>query len=395
MAAKSEFTQADFIADKQCDSAYTPLTTNNSNKANIRRADLDWIRVLAVPLLVPFHSALIFNLNPYAVMYVKDSINSGFLDIFSGWIHQFHMPILFYVAGASTYFALKKRTLLQYAKERFLKLLIPALAAICLLVPPMTYITSISLGNETTFSQHFVGFWNFNVADLNGISGCFTTAHIWFLIFLFVFSIVGLPLFIAFKGGKGINKIIEKIGGFGFIAILFVISALAARTNILGGMNPLYYFIAFFTGFVFMIDQRVQNSIDKFAGCALVLGICLEICRHFFMGFIYDWTHSGNLIFVLKQLNRWFWLLGLLGFGHRYLNKSSNLLKYLSSASFPFYIFHLLINTIIGFYIIKLPIGVCAKYLLIVVITIATTFGVYELVKRIPLIRFLFGIRKK
>ena len=44
-----------------------------------RRYDLDWLRVLGVLLLVPFHVALIFVLDPYTIMYIKDVVNSRLL----------------------------------------------------------------------------------------------------------------------------------------------------------------------------------------------------------------------------------------------------------------------------------------------------------------------------
>ena len=74
-----------------------------------RRTDLDWLRIIAVLLLVPLHSSLVFNLHPEVVMYIKDHVDSNLLGRLAGWVHQFHMPLLFYVAGASSYFALKKR----------------------------------------------------------------------------------------------------------------------------------------------------------------------------------------------------------------------------------------------------------------------------------------------
>lgn len=376
---------------------YSENSTRTIDKKSIRRTDLDWIRILAVMLLVPFHSALIFVLSPHSVMYVKDTVNSGVLDHLAGWIHQFHMPILFYVAGASTYFALKKRTAFQYVKERFLKLLVPAISGICLLIPPMTYITAMAQGTQTTFLQHFLGFWRINPIDLNGITGNFTPAHLWFLIFLFIFSLIGLPLFLLIKGDRitnGLKKIIDKTGAWVIIAILFLLSTLAAKTNILGDINPIYYFISFFAGYLLMIDERIQISIDKIASYALVLGICTEITRQFFMSDIHHLTNSDTVTFIIKQLNRWLWVFAILGYGHRFLNKSNNLLKYLASASFPFYIFHLLVNTIIGFFIIKLPICIGVKYVIIVVLTIISTFGVYEVVKRFPFVRFLFGIKK-
>lgn len=363
-----------------------------------RRTDLDWIRVLAVLLLVPFHGALIFVLSPYAVMYVKDTVGSSFLDIFSGWIHQFHMPILFYVAGASTFFALKKRTAAQYVKERFLKLLLPALAGIVLLIPPMTYITAIWNGAHISYGEHFLNFWHFNPADLNGLSGCFTPAHTWFLIYLFLYSLVCLPLFKGISHNRALDclsRIIDKVGTITVMVVLFVLTTLAAKTNLLGSINPIYYILLFFTGFLFMADARFQKTIDKGAIVFLVAGVVFETVRHLYLYDIQQITQSEWIVLIIEQLNRWWWLLAALGFGHKYLNKNNKVLAYLSGASFPFYIFHLLVTTIVGYFVIRLHACIGIKYLIIIVASTALTLFVYQIVKRIPFVRFLFGIKKK
>lgn len=363
-----------------------------------RRNDLDWIRVIAVLLLVPFHAALIFILSPYAVMYVKDVEDSRSLDIFAGWIHQYHMPILFYVAGASTFFALAKRSGGQYIKERFLKLLVPAIAGLVLLIPPMTYIWVCAHGSDISFIQHFIGFWHINPADLNGLSGCFTPAHLWFLIYLFIFSLIALPLFLVLRRDKvlaGIKKTVDAIGSFGVILILVILSLLAARTYLLGDINPIYYFLIFITGYIFMADERIQKSIDKSAPYMLVLGMIFEAARHMFLYDICQWAGSDIPGFFIEQMNRWFWLLALLGFGHRLLRNRNSLLTYLSASSFPFYIFHMIVTTLVGCVIVRLQTEIWIKYLAIVVLSILLTFLVYEIVRRIPVIRFIFGIRKK
>jgi len=368
------------------------MTTETIIKST-RRIDLDWLRVLAVLLLVPFHSALIFIHDPQVIMYVKDKISNPFLNHFAGWIHQFHMPLLFYVSGASTYFSLRKREGGQYIKERFLKLLMPAITGLIVIIPPITYIALISKGISVSFGQHFINFWQFENADLTGMDGKFTPAHLWFLLFLFVFSLIGLLFFSMLKKDKSIKTfkiIIDKTGIPVIILVIFILLTSAADLNILGDKNPVYYFLIFFCGYLFMIDDRFQHTIDKYAWLFLVTGISCEIIRLFSYSFI----SNGTVVLILSNLNRWMWLLCIVGLGHRSLRTNNRVLKYLSSVSFPFYIFHLLLNTIVGFYIIKLPFGAGIKYSIIVVLTISSTFLVYEFVKRIPFIRFLFGIKK-
>ena len=173
------------------------MTTETiSNLKNTRRTDLDWLRVLAVLLLVPFHSALIFIADPHVVMYVKDGVSSSLLNRFAGWIHQFHMPLLFYVSGAATYFSLKKRKSGQYIKERFLKLLIPAISGLLLVIPPITYIAQIAKGNSLTYWQHFTNFWQLRNADLTGMDGKFTPAHLWFSFISLCFFFGGVTVFL-------------------------------------------------------------------------------------------------------------------------------------------------------------------------------------------------------
>ncbi len=367
-------------------------TETNINIKNARRVDLDWLRVLAVLLLVPFHSAFIFIHDPQVVMYVKDEISSSFLNHFAGWIHQFHMPLLFYVSGAATYFSLKKRKAGQYFKERFLKLLIPAFSGLIFIIPVITYIAMVSKGNSIDFWSHLANFWQFGNVDLTGMDGRFTPAHLWFLLFLFVFSLIGLPFFSILKkegSVRLVKRVIDKTGIPIIIFITFIVLTSSATLNILGDKNPIYYFLAFFCGYLFMMDNRFQHAIDKYVWLFLLTGVSCEIMRQFSYSFI----SNGTIILILSNLNRWMWLLTILGFGHRYLNKNNNTLKYLSTASYSFYIFHLLLNTVVGFYIIKLPFGAGIKYSLIVVLTILSTFLVYEIVKRIPIIRFLFGIK--
>ncbi|MFN2272373.1 MAG: acyltransferase, partial [Anaerolineae bacterium] len=90
------------------------------------------------------------------------------------------------------------------------------------------------------------------------------------------------------------------------------------------------------------------------------------------------------------------WLIAILGFGRRWLSRGSRLLSYLSEASYPFYILHMPINTIVGYFVIQWPVGIAIKYLVINVVTILATYTVYEvLVKRTQVTRFLFGMKPK
>ena len=73
-----------------------------------RRYDLDALRVLAVLLLIVFHSARVFDV--FDPFYVKNPETS---DPFSwavvAFLNPWHMPLLFVLAGAATWLALGHR----------------------------------------------------------------------------------------------------------------------------------------------------------------------------------------------------------------------------------------------------------------------------------------------
>ena len=55
------------------------------------------------------------------------SLSKG-LSYFVEYLGPWHMPLLFFLAGASTWFALSHRSGRQYAGERFKRLFIPFIA---------------------------------------------------------------------------------------------------------------------------------------------------------------------------------------------------------------------------------------------------------------------------
>lgn len=362
-----------------------------------RRNDIDWLRIFAVLLLIPFHSALIFVLDPNSIMYIKDSVNSEFLYRMEGVIHQFHMPLLFALSGISTCFALRFRSGRQYMGERLRRLLIPAVFGIVVLIPPMTYITSVTRGDSKSFISHFIGFFSINPSDLAGYLGTFTPAHLWFIVFLFIFSVIGLPLFLLMIKGKKHETDKKHRNFFSLpftLALLGIPVALAASLDILGDKNPVVYFLIFFYGFLIMTDESYQKSIDRDAPFILIIAVIFEIIRQTVPMTSPELSLPWLLYGLMENINYWLWVMAILGLGHRFLNKGGPVLRYLSEAAFPFYILHLPLNTLVGYFIIKLSMGIAPKYILIVLLTIAADFMVYEILKRMNLFRFLLGMKR-
>lgn len=341
-----------------------------------RRYDLDWLRVAGVFLVVVFHTMMIFILEPWAVVYIKDTeYVHGFKPV-SSFIHIFHMPLMFVIAGMSVKFSLQRRTAEKFLKERFSKLLLPAIFGCIVLNPVMTYLYMVSSGGNLTFTEHLVGYFSKNPGDLSGIDGGFTPAHFWFLIFLFLFSCLGLPLFLRGKH-KPVGFLAKPYG-----MLLFAIPiALASLTNILEDKNPITYFLEFLMGYYMMCDDRYREALkrDK-VGYAIVGILCAVISIS--LGERLEQGMAGTVILALvTQVSSLSIIFALIGTGDSYWNKNCGVLKYLSGACFPIYIIHMLVNTVVGFFVVHLSIPAFVKFLIILVLTVLISIAVYECVQ--------------
>jgi len=127
--------------------------------------------------------------------------------------------------------------------------------------------------------------------------------------------------------------------------------------------------IAFACAIIFFLDELAEP--DKYYG-----------------------STSFAAVSLLQALNAWAWLLAILGFGGRFLNRNNKYLSYANEAVLPFYILHQTIIISIGFYVVQWNTGVGPKYLFISLTSFIAIMLIYELlVRRFNVLRFLFGMR--
>jgi len=105
---------------------------------------------------------------------------------------------------------------------------------------------------------------------------------------------------------------------------------------------------------------------------------------------------SAMDIFIafLRTMNMWLTLIVILGYGNKLLNFPHKAINYMNEAAFPIYIIHQSILVVVGYYIVKLNVGIYPKFFMIMFLTLAASFLLYEFViKRLAVTRMLFGIK--
>jgi len=101
-----------------------------------------------------------------------------------------------------------------------------------------------------------------------------------------------------------------------------------------------------------------------------------------------------NISASLRYDLDWFMFLAFLGFARQQLSFLSPILGYANQAVLPFYILHQPVLLCIGFFVVQWQIPDLLKYMVIAVPSFMLIIGLYEfLVRRINLMRFMFGIK--
>ena len=371
-----------------------------------RRYDIDWLRLIAVFLLFFFHTAVIFH--PWSDNYIKnDQLSPLIAYIFVWTLGHWHMSLFFMLAGASTYFALRKRSAVEYIKERVKRLFIPLVFGTLVLIPPLSY---LGLLNHSDYSQSFIAwfpsFFHLQTADLNGFFlGGLTVGHLWFILHLLVYSLIALPLFLYFNRDSG-RRWTERIAGILMkpAVLLLLFPALLALISkfpwVLGG-NPLFYITFFILGFILMSDQRLMDEIDRYRLVLLILGI-VPLAGLITMSATNSWPanvpESADVIMngYRNGFVPWFFILALLAYGRRLLNFTNGFLRYFAEGAYPIYILHQTVLMAIAFFVVQWSLGVAAKYSIIVALSFAGTVLAYDiLVRRTNVTRFLFGMKPR
>jgi hypothetical protein len=386
-----------------------------------RRGDVDSIRALIVLGLVFFHAARIFDLMPY---YVKNQQTSVLLMALVGFFSQWGMPLLFFMAGIATWHSLNRRSVSQFIRERIRRLLVPFLFGVAVIVPPLRYYNLLTNPDyHDSFRQFYPQFLRVVITPTfprffraDPAVGLFEIAHLWFLYYLFVFSLMALPLFVYLKRDAG-KKLVsflarnsEPRGAILLLAIPVVSIEVFVQAGESAGWNRYSFLFFLVCGYLFASDARFEESARRNAVIALIVGT-LALAVFFRVSVLtfqegIDPSRGYALESVLwrsfKGCSAFFWVMGIWGLGQRYsrrrtkprLGLSKSILRYSNEAVLPFYIIHETVVVIIGFYVVNWEVGVMTKYFLISGASVAATLLIYEaLFRHARITRALLGMK--
>lgn len=352
----------------------------------MRKYFIDNLRFIAVLLLFPFHTSMIYN-NFGEDFYVK-GVGAAAPTIFIFAVHPWFMPLLFVLAGIGTRYALQRRTPGQYARERVVKLLVPFVAGILLLVPVQTYSAERFHNGYTGgyFAQYRLFFGK--VTDFTGYAGGLTPGQLWFILYLFIISMAALPLITLYRKSRQLAP-----GRWPVLALapLCLLTFLMTGVGDIGGKSLGEYFMLFGWGYLLLADadlqQKLQRSRWRLLAAALPPGVVFVLMPTLFglsTGFVYD---------LLMRVYGWLAVLAILAFGRQHLDFSTPFTRYMAAAAFPVYMLHQSVLVAVAYYVFLLTNDIGLQFPLILCGSLLLTFLLYEVCRRIPFVRLLLGIK--
>jgi peptidoglycan/LPS O-acetylase OafA/YrhL len=356
---------------------------------------------MCILLLFPFHTALVFSAGWFGY-YVTSDYTSNAAFWFIGSVDPWIMPLLFCVAGLSTKFALQKRTPVVYLKERVTKLLVPFLAGLVLICPIMAYYAlKFHAGFTGSYADAFLHFFSSITTNPfssgSSFAGDFSPDHLWFILFLFIISVLALGVILLGQKITWLHINADKIG----LPVLVLLFIPVWLLNFVGfsvtGYSFLSYFAMFLIGYYLIPMDSVQALLEKNWLVLLAAWIILTIgvlCGAHILGYM-ELLRGYSALHVLTG---WMGVLALMGAGRHLFNRTNNFAAYMGAASYPVYIIHQAVLVAIAYYVVMWIAAPALQFTVILIGSLLLTFACYEILKRIPVVRALFGIagpRKK
>ena len=371
---------------------------------SVRRADTDWLMVLAVLLVFCVHAAQVFS--PWQSWHVQNrdrSLLLAHLMLLTGpWL----MPLFMFLAGRNAFHSLRTRSNGTFVRERLVRLFVPLLAGTLLLVPPQLYVRRILDG---TFQGSFIAFYPHFFEGLYP-DGNFSWGHLWFLAYLFVYGLLALPLMRRVErrhrphapgGGLPGSATLWVLVGAVILAQV-VLRAPFPQTNALvdDWANHALLLPAYVVGFLVasspaleadILEQRWRmtalglTATVAITATAWTQGLDFRLPDSYSPWYLWFWAASG--------VATWAWVFAITGLARLHLTVVPPPLRPARHAVFAFYAFHQPIVVLIAWKLVGSPLGVGPKMLLLLTLAFVVTAGCCALVALWRPAHVLFGMR--
>ncbi len=379
-----------------------------------RKYYLDWLRVIALGLLILYHTGCLYAPWPYNLKspHPLPQIEWALLAL-----NPWRLALLFLISGVACRYLIAKLGPGGLALDRVRRLVPVLLFAMTVVIPPQTYVELLSKGLTR---ESYPQFWLFSYlgADQRLVAPLHKTMptydHLWFVAYLLVYSLIyaGAAALWARRGEawrrapaadapRRLPLWLLIVGpAIWLIASLLVIDRWFPQTGWLGddwGAHLKW-------GGLFVTGVLLAGRDDFWAwarrrrrelAVAALAGLGLQVADHAWWLTGRQDPHWSSLLWSgASGAFAWATILALIGLAAQRLDRPSPALSYLNAAILPVYVLHQPILLVSAYFLFPLGLPWPEEAGLLIAITLLGALAIYELaIRRFGLMRFLFGLK--
>ena len=311
-------------------------------------------------------------------------------DVVMYILYPWFMPLLFLLAGISARYALQRHSGKEWFKARTRKLLVPGTIGLFVFHWMVGYFNTVVAQNEGMFDG-LPGVAKYAIMAVSGIG------PLWFIQLLWVLSLLLLLLRALDRKDRlwswcGKANIVWII----LLGVLFWAGEQTLVKNprpdspdgLVNLYKPVFYLVNFLLGYYVFSHDEVQEKLKKawipLLCCAAVAGVVLIATT-----FGQDNTSPAYMGSPLNCLYGWLACLALIGWFQAKFDRTGSFAAYMTRTSFGLYIVHYLVVASLGYMMktyTQLP--PWSMYLILTVAVFTLTPLLYELLHRIPFVRW-------
>lgn len=370
-----------------------------------RRADLDWLRVLAFALLIAYHAGMAWS---GWTWHLEAAESLAPLREVMRFVNRWRMPLIFLVSGGAIMLALGTRPAGAFTRDRLRRLGLPLLFGMAVVVPPQVWLERRFRGQT---EDGFLA-WLPHAFDGGPYpAGNLSWHHLWFLAYVLALTFVLLPVFLWARGSRG-RAVLDRAGraaargGLQWLAALPLAASILWLAPVSRNVNGLvgdwhgivsYGVLLLFGAFLYGAPPLL-DAVARQRMLSLAVGIVAYalLCLLFFKGEVRPAIAAAErpAFALLSAVNTLAWLFTAVGFAHRHLGARPAFLAAATEAVYPFYILHQTVTVIVVYGLLRLGVAPWTGFALAVIGTFAGTSALYfGVVRPVAWLRPLFGLR--
>jgi len=379
-----------------------------------RWTEIDVLRVVLVFLVVAFHAARVFD--PFDFYVKGPEIQALGPVVLLGALCG--MPLFFLLAGFALWHSLGRRGPRSLARERAVRLGLPFVLGVLVLVPPQIHMQRLQDGTAGSYWDTARDFVSVRpVAELplpvdGSGGGPFEPAHLWFLAYLLVFTLLLLPALWPLRRAPARGAAVARrlATGRGLLLVAAAVAAVEAlhAAEDAGGWSRWTYPAFLAAGFVLAADDAPWRALIAVRRRALLLGTLGFLALAATAAGLHDRLGDGLLTGHTGEAMAWRAGQGLTGcllvaavLGHVGARRerspmagTSRLLAWAGAVALPVYLVHQTVGVVLAYPVLDAGVPAGVALLLIAAGTLLISVALAEALRRTPM-RVVLGMPRQ